>query len=214
MIKNYLKPFLVLSFGLSLTMFMNCSETKNSEFENKNTNKSDTLDTITPNYATYVPIDDTLIVIDSIAGLLNDDELLDYILVCKSQNESETEYDEYDRKSFIYVGQQNGVYKLHSTNIGAVLCKNCGGVFGDPYDGINIDSKKGFSITHYGGSNFRWGILSKFTYDITVDNWVLTSVENSSFSTNDPENVESILLTSEQFGTVYFQNFDVNMYLE
>ncbi len=214
MIENYLKPFLLLSFGLSLTMFLNCSETKTSESENKNTNKSDTLDTITPNYANYVPIDDTLIVIDSIAGLLNDDELLDYILVCKSQNESETEYDEYDRKSFIYVGQQNGVYKSHSTNIGAVLCKNCGGVFGDPYDGINIDSNKEFSITHYGGSNFRWGILSKFTYDITLDNWVLTSVENSSFSTNDPENEETNVLTNEQFGTVYFQNFDVNMYLE
>jgi hypothetical protein len=210
MIKNLLKPIFIV--GLPMLMFVYCSEPKTQEPENINAQNTELPDSTHLTFAEYLPIDDTLIVIDSIAGFLNDDDFKDYILVCKSQNESDTEYDEYDRKSYIYVGQQNGIYKLHSSNVGSVLCKNCGGVFGDPYDGFTIDPKIGFSITHYGGSNFRWGILSKFVYDKSIDNWVLTSVENTNFSTNEPDKVDTELFTNEQFGTVYFQDFKVDSY--
>ncbi len=195
-----------------LMVFTYCNDTTS---ESKNTVIATTKDSIsTENYLPYTPIEDTLLVIDSIAGLLNNDELLDYILVCRSINESETEYDEYDRKSFIYLGQANGVYNQHSSNVGAVLCKNCGGIFGDPFETITIEPGNQFSISHYGGSNYRWSILSKFNYDSIADNWVLQSVENSSFTTFEPDNVETVVFTKEKFGTVYFQDFDVNEHRE
>lgn len=157
-------------------------------------------------------IDDTLIVIDSIAGFLNNDDLMDYILVCKSKNESETEYDEYQRKTYLYIGQSNGSYLQHSSNIGAVLCKNCGGIFGDPYSGISIEPKNGFTINHYGGSNFRWELSSQFNYDQITDNWILVRQENISYSVFEPENIETEIFTSDHFGTVTFQEFDINNY--
>lgn len=162
----------------------------------------------------YKPINDSLVVFDSISGYINDDEFLDFILVCHSKNESETEYDEYERVTYIYVGLADGSYRQHTVNIGAVLCKHCGGVYGDPYDGFSINPKNGFSIVHYGGSNYRWTIYTDFHYTAEMDRFFLVETVNTSFTTFDPDKEEVSTKTTENFGVVYFNGFDVNDYRE
>jgi hypothetical protein len=44
-----------------------------------------------------------------------------------------------------------------------IFCKDCGGVFGDPFSGIEI-SKNVLQIHHYGGSAWRWAYVYKFRY--------------------------------------------------
>jgi hypothetical protein len=45
----------------------------------------------------------------------------------------------------------------------AVLCKDCGGVFGDPFVGIKI-IRGVIVIDHYGGSRNRWGYTHRWRY--------------------------------------------------
>ncbi|GAA4503031.1 hypothetical protein GCM10023172_27220 [Hymenobacter ginsengisoli] len=54
-------------------------------------------------------------------------------------------------------------YKLAAAARQAVLCKECGGVFGDPFAGLDI-AKGVLSIYHYGGSSWRWAVTGKFRY--------------------------------------------------
>jgi len=56
-------------------------------------------------------------------------------------------------------------YMLKAKSDQLLLCKGCGGVFGDPFalGGISI-SKGVLSVSHYGGSAWRWSYIMKFRY--------------------------------------------------
>src|SRR4051812_48533143 len=56
----------------------------------------------------------------------------------------------------ILLGTTNG-YIQSETSSAALLCRGCGGIFGDPFNGISIE-KSVLVISHYGGSNWRWSI--------------------------------------------------------
>ena len=45
----------------------------------------------------------------------------------------------------------------------AILGRNDGGAFGDPFAGLSI-TKGVLSINHYGGSRWRWSLTAKFRY--------------------------------------------------
>lgn len=54
-------------------------------------------------------------------------------------------------------------YRVAGKSATALMCRHCGGIYGDPY--ASIDIQKGvLSVTHYGGSNWRWSIEEKFRY--------------------------------------------------
>ena len=54
-------------------------------------------------------------------------------------------------------------YRVVSKSTGAVLCKGCGGAFGDPFSDITI-TKGILQVDHYGGSAWRWTIKDKYRY--------------------------------------------------
>ena len=62
----------------------------------------------------------------------------------------------------------------------AILCKDCGGIFGDPFAGIEIN-KNVLSINHYGGSNWRWGYTHRFRYQEN-DFFLIGQTSNSYWS--------------------------------
>lgn len=54
-------------------------------------------------------------------------------------------------------------WELAATGGEVVMCKQCGGVFGDPFSDVVIH--KGILVVdHYGGSNWRWTYSTKFRY--------------------------------------------------
>lgn len=54
-------------------------------------------------------------------------------------------------------------YMLAGRSEQILLCKGCGGMFGDPFAGIEI--KKGvLGVDHYGGSAWRWSNTLSFRY--------------------------------------------------
>ena len=66
------------------------------------------------------------------------------------------------RKLIILFGDKNG-YRRAGIADNAILCKDCGGVFGDPFAGIDITNGL-LNIYHYGGSSWRWSYTHKFRY--------------------------------------------------
>ena len=46
-----------------------------------------------------------------------------------------------------------------------VLCSQCGGIFGDPFNGVEV-GKETFTVSHYGGSAWRWSNSYKFNYSL------------------------------------------------
>ncbi|HVE61571.1 MAG TPA: hypothetical protein VNA26_07115 [Chitinophagaceae bacterium] len=58
------------------------------------------------------------------------------------------------RLLIVLFGSKSG-YAEAAKSANALLCKYCGGVFGDPFNGISIE-KNVLRISHYGGSAWRW----------------------------------------------------------
>ncbi len=150
-------------------------------------------------------------VLDTASGNLNLDDYTDMILILKKDNEAEIS-DVVDnsgkRPLLILLGQADGTAKKAAKNDNTVLCVDCGGVFGDPYNGITI--KNGyFSVEHYGGSNWRWTRIVTYKYDKKEQNWYLHKDGGMSYHTSEPENAEETVRTTKEFGKVKFVDFDV-----
>jgi hypothetical protein len=98
-------------------------------------------------------------------GDLNKDGIPDAALVLRESAEEKEGADTADMKRILVIlfGASSGGYKLSATSKEAVLCKDCGGVFGDPFVGIKI-VRGVIVIDHYGGSRNRWGYTHRWRY--------------------------------------------------
>jgi hypothetical protein len=148
--------------------------------------------------------------ISATTGDLNMDSFPDAILVVKKPNEKETSDvvdNPTERPLLILLGEGKNQYKLAGRNDNVVLCVDCGGVFGDPFDGVSI--KNGvFSVEHYGGSAWRWTKIITFKYSPKDKNWLLTRVGSDSYHTSDPNKVKTTIKTAKNFGKVLFEKYD------
>jgi len=118
-------------------------------------------------YEDFIPEGDTIL--DIARGDLNKDGNEDIVLALRDSDEDEnTDYEENDsiksnpRLLLVLLKTDSG-YVCVSRSEDAILCKGCGGIFGDPFDGITI--KKGvLTLSQYGGSAWRWSYKDKFQY--------------------------------------------------
>ncbi len=96
-------------------------------------------------------------------GDLNKDGQPDKALVLYNKKEKEKDnYDDLDRPLIILFKESNGWKKAAQTN-NAILNKNSGGAFGDPFESIDIE-KNSLVIHHYGGSADRWSYTHRFQF--------------------------------------------------
>ena len=123
-------------------------------------------------------------------GDLNRDGRPDAALVLRSLAENdtvaaaaeETDVESQPRHLIIVLGTPGG-YTLAAQTDKAALCNDCGGMYGDPFEGIEI--KKGvLSLSHYGGSSWRWGITTKYRYQ--TGRFYLIGERRVSYRNNGP----------------------------
>jgi hypothetical protein len=101
-------------------------------------------------------------------GDLNKDGIEDVALALFHINEKTVDYtsdsviEVPERILLVLFGDGNG-YKLAARSGSMIMCKECGGIFGDPFAGIEI-VKNILIVNHYGGSNWRWGYTYRFRY--------------------------------------------------
>lgn len=204
----------------------NTSGPSASSFENSEEPEVSAIDSSTANNEGYLIESDTIVkatadppvissdlsdfipdgyeVLDTKHGDLNRDAITDAILILKTINEPSQE--DAPRPLLLIFGIEGGRYQLLERNNKVVLCKSCGGSFGDPYQNIVI--KRGFfSIEHYGGSAMRWTRIITFKYNPSLNTFLLHRDAGASFHASDPDTQEEIVSNRQDYGNVYFSDF-------
>ena len=157
----------------------------------------------------YIPKGFTAL--DTSSGDLNHDQYPDMILVLKENGEDSTS-DVIDhptrRPLLVLIGHSGPGYKLAARNDNAVYCVDCGGVMGDPFTGVTV--KNGyFSVEHYGGSGWRWTRIITFKYSPADNYWYLHKDGGDTYHVSDPNNAETKVKTTKDFGKLPFDKFDI-----
>ncbi len=148
------------------------------------------------------------IILDTMTGDLNRDAYADLLMVL--QFDGKFVADDEPRPLLIFLGTPSGKLKLSEQNDNIVLCEGCGGVFGDPYEGLAI--KNGyFSVEHYGGSNWRWTKIITFKFSEKENTWFLHRDAGVSFNSGDPEGTETEIVDhKEDYGKLKFVDYNYN----
>jgi hypothetical protein len=151
---------------------------------------------------------------------LNGDELPDYLMVLEDNihkgeafGEFDKDTEETNRPLIILQRGKDGKLMKVKENDNVVYCRICGGVMGDPFEGIQV-TKKGFVVRMYGGSNMRWAYQYEFAYSRRDKTWQLIRVSDTSFGTDAPDKEEvTTYKPPKDFGKIDLADFDPDNFL-
>jgi len=144
---------------------------------------------------------------DYVTGDLNGDKKPDAILILKQPGEDSLYGEETPRPMLLLIRQADGKLKQAARNDNAIMCRHCGGVFGDPYEGVQIYTG-GFSISFYGGSSWRWAYHYEFAYKPAKKNWYLVKEFQTSFHMSEPEKFNDVSIEETELGEVPIASFN------
>lgn len=102
-------------------------------------------------------------ILDSVSGDLNKDGVNDIVLALKHNNEDRFEMDQEPKRVLLILFKSKKGLKVAGKSENVLMCGHCGGMLGDPFASLDI-TKGVLSISHYGGSAWRWGETRKFRY--------------------------------------------------
>lgn len=171
-----------------------------------------------PSLAPFVPPGNVVLVVES--ADLNGDGNLDFLLVTEDPRaedneggEDESDAGEGMRTLSIVTGSPDNRLKLAAHSESVVFCRECGGIFGDPFQEVSI-ARKSFTVHHYGGSNWRWVYKYTFGYSRKDQAWQLIKVEHSSFHVSEPDREERhVYVPPRDFGKIDLVDFDPGEFL-
>lgn len=148
-------------------------------------------------------------VLELATGDLDGDGRADAVLVLKRLDEDEAGGDEeLPRPLLVLVRQPDGRLRQAGRNDKVVYCSSCGGVMGDPFQGVEVAARS-FTVEHYGGSAHRWGNAYTFAYDAARRDWFVEREHSFGFHAMDPEGTQSEeTLTREQLGDLPLGTYD------
>lgn len=92
----------------------------------------------------------------------------------------------------------------------AILCRKCGGMMGEPLQGIRIGHGD-FTLRFEGGSRELWSSEYRFEYSRDRDLWLLTQIVHDGFDRADGKAAKRQLIASD-FGEVSLEHFDPEDY--
>lgn len=148
--------------------------------------------------------------LDFVTGHLDNDNSNDAILILKVAGEDSITDSEPNRPLLLLTRNKEGKLLIAKRNDKMVMCRQCGGVFGDPYEKTEINNQ-GFSISFYGGSNWRWGYDYQFTYDVKLKDWILAREKQISYLNTEPElQIKETVIEADETGIISFTDFSIN----
>ena len=148
------------------------------------------------------------------AADLNGDGRGDFVLVLERENPSKdaNDFPVRQRPLLILTRGEDGKLSEAKRNELLVMCSQCGGVFGDPFEGVEV-GRNTFTVHHYGGSNWRWKYSYKFNYSRIDRTWQLVRTEEIEYHTSDPDKMKTQVFTPPRhFGKVDIADFDPENY--
>ncbi|HWS90532.1 MAG TPA: hypothetical protein VN282_26425 [Pyrinomonadaceae bacterium] len=148
------------------------------------------------------------------AADLNGDGRGDFVLVLERANPAKDadDFPVNERPLLILLRGADGKLSEAKRNERVVMCSKCGGVWGDPFEGVEA-GRNTFTVSHYGGSNWRWKNSYKFNYSRIDRTWQLVRTEELSYHTSDPDKMERHVHTPPRdFGKIDLADFDPENY--
>jgi hypothetical protein len=109
-------------------------------------------------------------------------------------------------RELIIITNPGGKYMVAARSKRVILCKECGGIYGDPFVRIWAEKKK-FGVDHFGGSNWKWSNNSEFGYSKRDKKWQLISFQSAEYDLDN--NVKSKTYKSRDFGLINLEDFDL-----
>ena len=140
---------------------------------------------------------------------LNRDGRPDAVLVLEpALKPGDDEFEERPRPLLILVGQSDGTYREAARNAKVVYCSRCGGMMGDPFQGVTAGPGT-FTVENAGGSSWRWGVSYRFNYSRRDDAWQLVRVREEDFHASDAATAKTVVSTPpKHFGKIDIADFD------
>lgn len=146
--------------------------------------------------------------LDYAEGDLNNDKKPDAILIQKLIGEDTIVSDDLKRPFILLLRQADGKLTLAKRNDDLVMCRQCGGAFGDPYEKLEIKNN-GFTVSFYGGSSWRWGYDYTFSYQPQKNDWFLTQEKQLYYHNTEPEiNMKKTTIESDELDEVSVEKFN------
>lgn len=150
-------------------------------------------------------------VLDFATGDLNADKRPDAILVLKNPDEDSSFDERMPRPLLILLRQADGKLKQVLRNDTAIMGRHDGGVFGDPYQEMDI-SNNGFALYFYGGSAWRWAYEYRFGWKPAKLSWYLVYESQSSFNSGDPDmTMKEVTIKETELGEVPISKFSTDI---
>lgn len=148
------------------------------------------------------------------AADLNGDGRGDFVLVLEKESpaKDENDFPVNERPLLILLRGGDGRLTEAKRNERLVMCSRCGGVFGDPFEGVEA-GRNTFTVHHYGGSNWRWKYSYRFNYSRIDRTWQLVRAEELSYHTSDPDKMKTRVFTPPRdYGKIDLADFDPEKY--
>ncbi|MBI2417123.1 MAG: hypothetical protein HYV28_04350 [Ignavibacteriales bacterium] len=140
---------------------------------------------------------------------LNGDGKMDYVMIL-TKEDSDPYNDDGQRPLILLIRKPDNSLYMAKRNENIVLCKECGGILGDPFASLKAE-KKTFTITHFGGDALRWFYSYTFNYSRVDNTWQLVRAEERSSNIYSPEDDwDSVFTPPKHFGKIDFSDFDPN----
>ena len=70
------------------------------------------------------------------------------------------------------------------------MCRECGGMMGDPFMGLTMVDNNSLALSNYGGSRYRWGI--SYTIAWSDNDFYVVGFDNEVFDALDPASSKSV----------------------
>src|SRR5215204_5953444 len=144
------------------------------------------------------------------AADLNGDGRGDFVLVLERENPAKDadDFPVNQRPLLVLVRGDDGRLAAAKRNERLVMCSKCGGVFGDPFEGVEA-GRNTFTVNFYGGSNWRWKYAYRFNYSRVDKTWQLVRAEEISYHTSDPDKMKTRVFTPPRdYGKIDLADFD------
>lgn len=116
--------------------------------------------------------------LESVKSAMNNQNQQHVALICAPNNEKNPEEFSQTNRRIIMLLQSGDSFTELSSNDNLILCKSCGGVFGDPYNGVELKNNI-LKISNYGGSAWRWS--ENYTFRFQNNEWQLIGATYDSY---------------------------------
>lgn len=150
-------------------------------------------------------------ILDTTSADINSDGNPDIVMVLHVKNEEDlreggkTEED-LPRPILLLAGNPDGTFKLAARNNHDPYCITCGGMMGDPYQGVAA-SKGSFTFVAYGGSSWRWAVEDEFAWVPAENTWKLSRKRSISYQVFDTTSFKDKTKIAPELKSIKFEDF-------